>query len=313
MGETDSYLEIAASVLRQARIPLSTHQIMKIAFLHGLVPRHLYGTTQHKTLGARLSEDILAHKHKSRFFRTRPGRFFLREFIRDRSLPIEYRTPIVARRRKRELKRSNVACVSVSEITSLRDANHGRIPIAEFSNLISDRRIFYRNIDYAEAESLVPVYSYAIIRNGSHILLHTKSAYAESRKPFTDRLMVGFPTPVCHDDMTLFDMEDHGIVSAGLTGVAIDLDLEFSSELPRFERSASLTSLELVPDKFTGFSLLGIVELLAPAEFEPTNKRLAIGELEWFDPNSPRHRIYDFDPWSQYLIRERPPLMGWGG
>lgn len=115
---SDSYLEIAEAVLRRARTPLSTRQIMDLAFLSGVVPTHLHGSTQYKTLGARLSEDILRLKRRSRFFRTKPGRFFLREFISDKTLPVEHRTPIVAARRRRQLRRKNVASIDVSLVSS---------------------------------------------------------------------------------------------------------------------------------------------------------------------------------------------------
>ncbi|WP_405051821.1 HTH domain-containing protein [Sphingomonas sp.] len=116
---------MAEAVLRRARTPLTTRQIMDIAFLSDLVPAHLHGFTQYKTVGARLSEDILHLKRKSRFFRTKPGRFFLREFISDRTLPLEYRTPIVAARRRRQLRRKNVASLDFAAIESLTVAATG--------------------------------------------------------------------------------------------------------------------------------------------------------------------------------------------
>src|SRR5258707_9859207 len=65
----DAYLIIAEAVLRAARRPLSPRSIMNAAFKAGIVPEHLFGKAQHKTLHARLSEDILDNKLESRFFR----------------------------------------------------------------------------------------------------------------------------------------------------------------------------------------------------------------------------------------------------
>ncbi len=108
----DAYLDIAVTILRAERRPLSSHAILAEAHRAGLVPPTLYGKTQHKTLGARISEDILSHRDRSRFFRTAPGRYFLREFLEDPSIPKEHRRPFPARRRIRELVRGPALAIT---------------------------------------------------------------------------------------------------------------------------------------------------------------------------------------------------------
>jgi len=121
--------------------------------------------------------------------------------------------------------------------------------------------------------------------------------------------MLGFPIPLCHDDMTLFDMEDHGLANAGLTAVAIDLDLEFSAELPWLEQSAYISGLIPIPDRSGQIDLVGVVNLEAPGNFEPTGRRLAIGDLEWVEPEKRNHKSRAFDPWSRFIWREFPSLI----
>jgi hypothetical protein len=55
----DTYLGIAQKVLERARRPLTPREILREAYRSDLVPYHLHGATQHKTLQARLSEHIL--------------------------------------------------------------------------------------------------------------------------------------------------------------------------------------------------------------------------------------------------------------
>src|SRR5689334_22131413 len=98
-----NYLDIAEIVLRTARRPLSPRAIMDAAYRGGIVPIHLRGKTQYKTLHARLSEDILHNKLGSRFFRTDPGLFFLSEMRSDPKVPDEFKDPFHARRRTRDL------------------------------------------------------------------------------------------------------------------------------------------------------------------------------------------------------------------
>ena len=75
----NSYLQIAQSVLQKSRQPLSAREILDAAYRLQLVPEHLFGKTQYKTLQARLSEDLLRNRKRTIFARTGPGRFVLRE------------------------------------------------------------------------------------------------------------------------------------------------------------------------------------------------------------------------------------------
>jgi hypothetical protein len=120
-GRLDSYLNIAETVLGHARQPLSAREILKHAYTDRLVPSHLFGRTQYKTLGARLSEDILIRRERSAFFRANPGRFFLRRFLTDVSLPEKFRTPIVARRRERELQRGTSLGLRAADVPEAHD------------------------------------------------------------------------------------------------------------------------------------------------------------------------------------------------
>jgi hypothetical protein len=90
----DSYLDIAEAVLRAARRPLTPRAIMATAFQSGIVPHHLFGKFQHKTLHARLSEDILHRKLESRFYRTDPGLFFLSDLRSDPGIRDEFKVLI---------------------------------------------------------------------------------------------------------------------------------------------------------------------------------------------------------------------------
>lgn len=253
--------------------------------MSGEVPPHLYGATQHKTLGARLSEDILRYRKRSRFFRTRPGRFFLREFIGDRSIPLEFRTPIVATRRRRQLRRKNVAAVDRDYLLASNQKNFRTLSPETFAKIVRAGAVRYVNLDTCPA-GLLPVHSYVIIRRGDQILLHTKGSYAESRPGYVSKEMLGFPIPLCHDDLTLFDVDDHGLVAAGLTGVANDLDLEFSADFPSFELSAELRCLVPILTDSEEPALVGVVSVEAPLNLSQSVDDLPLATLSGDQPVS---------------------------
>lgn len=68
------------------------------------VPDHLKGKTQHKTLQARLSEDILHQRNAALFYRIEPGMFFLGELISAPDVPEKFKEKFPASRRTRDLQ-----------------------------------------------------------------------------------------------------------------------------------------------------------------------------------------------------------------
>ena len=62
----NSYLTSQKPFWRK-RAGRSAHEDIRQAYNNRLVPSHLFGQTQHKTLGARLSEDILLRRERSAF------------------------------------------------------------------------------------------------------------------------------------------------------------------------------------------------------------------------------------------------------
>jgi hypothetical protein len=225
--------------------------------------------------------------------------------MKDRTLPIEYRTSIVARRRRRELKKSHLAYLRT--VPTEEPSLFSSLPILtpdDFQNVVRSGEIGYADAPQITSDSLCGIYSFVIITRGAEVLVHRKGTYREGRKAFVQKRTLGFSSPLAHDDMTLFDFDDHGLVSAGLTAVAIDLDVEFSSDLPKFEEVAFLHSCPVVPTKAGGKSLLGVVRVEAPPTFEPTGKRLAINDLCWMRLSERRGVSAEFDPWSRYLLKE---------
>jgi hypothetical protein len=298
--QTDAYLSMAESVLRRTRRPMSTKQILKDAFLSGTVPPNLHGRTQHKTLGARLSEDILDRRNRSKFFRVRPGRFFLTEFMRDETLPEDYRVPYIAKRRARELQKEYVAYLVDGSIKPS-DYNKCLAP-KTIKRLIQRNAVAYHRFS-PERGSGLDFYAFAVVRRGDEILTYQRGSYREQRSEFVGRRTIGFTTPVCHDDYTLFDYEDHGAVTAALTAVAIDLDLEFTPEFTRFEEDANLRFCIPITDAEHS-SFVAVVEVKAPKDYRLQSKRLAINDMEWVPISTAKDNRAAFDPWSATIIEK---------
>lgn len=140
----NSYLQIAQAVLQKSRQPLSAREILRAAYRFQMVPKHLFGKTQYKTLQARLSEDMLRNRSKTLFARTAPGRFVLRQQLASSKADHdEYVAPL----RAYQLKQFDVICADQEDIDAMWN---GSVSVAPFSGLSA---AFMRQIPLLEVEN----------------------------------------------------------------------------------------------------------------------------------------------------------------
>jgi hypothetical protein len=297
----DSYLKLAEEVLREARRPLGPRAILNAAYLSELVPPNLYGKTQHKTLQARLSEDILLNRERSAFFRCAPGKFFLRQLMHDATLPIEYRTPIVARRRLRELQTQAALAFRLNDLHRLASVGQA-LETDSIYRLIEDGKYSY--VDPKEPPiDCVLVWSFVVVFRNFDILTYRLGRFREERDAFFNRRSLGFFTLISPQDSSLFDVVDAGISSTGLRAAKMDLDILFDApedKLPTERAGATRFVLASQLGVATP-SLLSIVPFMCPDWFEPTKRRLAINDLTWMNLSTPPNNLEDFEPWSRCI------------
>lgn len=297
----DSYLNIAEAVLRGARRPLTAREILELAYTYELVPPQLHGKTQHKTMGARLSEDILLRREKSAFFRSEPGRFFLREFLTDASLPERHRIPMIARRRARELQRGKALAISRRALTGLNGSVLPRdavLPLLQAGSLHYTQDVHHRGLDD------IVVWSFVIVTRDESILTYRHGRYREGRDAFLRRRSIGFFTPVVDQDWDLFGKEDHGIVSSGLKAVTVDLDIPTEAVFEAEKiNGASLDQFVLYEEAGQPRDLLAVIRFECPGWFDPVKRRLAINDLRWMSLRNQINHFEDFDPWSQSVLQ----------
>lgn len=296
----DAYLSIAEDVLRAARKPLGPREILKRAYAADIVPLHLHGRTQHKTLQARISEDILIRKERSAFFRTQPGKFFLSEFIPDESIPARFRIPIVARRRTRELAYLNALAFDQDEIDSVLDGE-GELTSDTLVQMLHRGTYHYATSNSERAKNDVVVWSYVLVLKGPLVLTYRHGRFREDREEFVRRRSIGFFAPVVQNDLTLFGQHDHGIVESGLRALLIDLDIASELVWGRLARAASMRTALLSKSDCTS-DLLVITDFRCPDWFEPLTRRLAINDLRWHNLDAKINHLEDFDPWSRIVL-----------
>jgi hypothetical protein len=302
----DAYLKIAESVLRATRAPMTAREILKRGITLGKVPARLHGKTQHKTLQARISEDILLRRERSAFFRTKPGVFFLRRFIADTSIPEKYRVPIIARRRQRELAVRQALAFDCKTIERL-CANDCMVSARKILGLLKDQKFHYARSTRETRSDEVIVWAFMLVLRDNAVLTYRHGRYREDRDTFLRKRSLGFFSPVVQDDLSLFDQTDHGIVASGMRALNVDLNLNAEYELAR---SAKLDSFVCTREDTGTRNLLAIVFFNCPGWFEPLTRRLAINDLKWHDLSTPVNHLEDFDPWSQLVLEHAQRTIG---
>lgn len=297
----NAYLELAEKILRNSRRPLRPRAILDAAYRADIVPSHLHGKTQHKTLQARLSEDILEKKDRSVFFRTSPGHFFLREFISDKTIPIKYRRPMTARRRTRELIIGPALTIPKAKLKKVMRDSYWAEPNSVLSEMNSDS---YSYVDPKKpGEDNVLIWSFSAIFKDQSILCYRQGRYRENRNSFKQKKCVGFSNLVSASHRSLFSDKDQGIIESGLDAAITDLDIpsvvhtsedgEFTANLECFLWSKRQDEKD---------ALISVIRFDCPNWFEPTENRLSINDLHWMSATVKPNNIDDFDPWSRLFL-----------
>ena len=297
-----SYLEIAEKVLAHRRRPMGPHAILRDAFMMDLMPSHLHGETQHKTLQARLSEDILHSKERSRFVRTEPGKFFLRSLLSDESIPAEFRTTIKARRRKRELTPEPVLCIAKDSLHKLEGRDH-RAHLSIYEDLRESGELSYHKVK-SRPKDHVPIWCFVMMTRDDCVLSYRVGRYRAHEEELTSKRTVGFTTLVTEAQQTLFNHHDLGIIEAGVTALALDVDFPMDVEVLEAETSEVSSVVSVTLDNEVEAALL-IIETVCPHWFEPTTRRLSMNDMMWIPFRVPPNHLEDFDPWTQAVVRSR--------
>ena len=308
----DAYLDIAQTVLRAEKRPLTPRAIMNVAYRAGIVHQRLHGRTQHKTLGARLSEDLVQRNERSAFFRPAPGKFFLREFLTDTSIPEEHRRPVPTRRRFRELAFGPALMLDERALASRASSGHPIDPKV-ILDLLHSGECRYEDPRH-RSEGSVLFRAFVCVQRGRQLLTYRLGRYREDRDTFMHKRCVGFASLVHDFDHTLFTRADFGIVDSGVRATKVDLDIPNVPENEGNDRlPAKLSHFIWVGGKGGG-DLLAVICFECPEWFEPTKRRLALNDVRWLDEPATVNNVEDFDPWSQrVLLSAVEDTMCWRG
>ncbi|MBP1299810.1 hypothetical protein [Bradyrhizobium elkanii] len=222
----------------------------------------------------------------------------------DPAIPAEDRTPIVARRRRRELAYHQALAFDRDSTAQL--CRGSVVDPSDVLRLLQAQRQHYALSSRHRAPDDVLVWSFVLVLRSNHILTYRHGRYREDRDNFLQKRSIGFFCPVVHDDLTLFDQADHGIVASGVRALTVDLNL---APDPHLSREAQLKGF-ICAKEDNPPNLLGIITFQAPEWLEPFTRRLAINDLAWHDLQVQVNHYEDFDPWSRLILENIAGIVG---
>ena len=200
----NSYLQLAETVLRETNHALSAPEILEAAYRFQLVPEHLFGKTQHKTLQARLSEDLLHNCDCSVFARVAPGRFVLRSSLGTQEQPLE---EFIAPLRVSQIKKYDVICADREELQRIWKDYMSYVP------LMSILSAFSKQISLEEAEkSLHHVHLRLLVSIKSHDRVLTVNSQSDPN--YGNGRSFGFLGYLKGVDIDLFSRDHLGLNEA---------------------------------------------------------------------------------------------------
>lgn len=299
----DAYLNTAEQVLFKARRPLRPKEILEEAFLARLVPWHLRGPRQDKTLHARLSEDIARNRENSRFFRTAAGVFFLRRFVDDETIVERDRTEYFAPPRRKELGRSAILFIEMPTTRpSLPDQG---IPASTIVRTLRNGHYGYRSYaEIAADPALAAVHSFVVVYRDNKVLSFRSGKFFPTTDPIYGKRSVGIGGTVFADDVDMLFESFYGIVSNGIA------ELCYGVGLPRRLAERARYSNEVRP--WIGFHHRKCAEQAAvlhvvmgyrcPDDFTPTKAALSLNDIRWVDAANPGNNLDDYDATSRKLF-----------
>jgi len=289
------YLQMAEKILRSHKKPMSAKAILKEAYLRDIAPVHIYGKTQHKTLQARLSEDIVRHKEKSLFCRTKPGFFFLKEFMEEASI-------FHSRRRKRDLRRGNL--LSLKGKKCFEQLNKSDfIGVGLLEKIMTEGAYEYKPAKKISSSDVIVLAAAYLIKNYK-ILSYREGRYRDGRDNFTGKRSVLFRSAVTAGMETLFGNQDMGLINTASSALSLDLNISISDIFSYNDHiEEHLKFFVEVPESLGGErALLAYIEFHAPNWFEPIDRKLSLNNLDWLDLTVKPNNLEGFDPYSQIFL-----------
>ena len=300
----DSYLQLAAKAIEQAKRPLTPREMLELARDHNFMPEHLAGATMHKTLMARLSEHIRKESAQAEFFRTGPGVFFLQKLTSDPSIPEIYKHLHRGHLRSKAIRKENVLVVPRSALKSEIYGNYVPYDEEKFRNLYSSILKFADRAGAEKNSEVKQFVTFTLIFHKNNILTYRRGKFTTTSDTLKGQLSIGFGGHVNDRDFTLFSLGGDAFRANAARELREELFLD--DLYVDFEETLARTQLmgyiNVDGDNDAEHHIAVIVAFRHRDDRLPKKGELSINQLSWLDVTTRRNDLSDFDFWSAIIL-----------
>lgn len=291
-----TFLEAAEQVLRRKARPMKPQEIFNCASEEGLIFSR--GKTPGLSMKARISTDIRKKGFSSKFMRTGLNKFALREFGMK-----EY----IAQPFKKNIPRENVTCIHSSKLTGVNDIFGFSRNVDLLQNLLTttdnlsflEREIAELTTEYKQLISYV-----ILIHETEGILTYKRGVFSNAHEMLKGSICLGFGGHVQ-------DIDSTNIFTKGWAGVYDTAEREVYEELKGFKlHNSEIVGFINDDSSPEGLKHLGVVlKSVLPNNFKLSNigKELSINDLRFMSTIEIWEKFYQFEFWSQLLIKKLFP------
>lgn len=303
------FLAVAAMVLLATRTSMTAKQIVDYAMNHALFTDRVSGKTPHQTMKSKLSVDVRRYGDNSRFVRTRPGAFSIREAVPTEDI-------YEAKPYARSPDQSDVRVVLPSRLNKL-----GRFQGIErnwkrYARLLErHEEVEYQPRAAAErTEEWKQVLTYILVTRGDRVLCFRRGNFSRVEDYLRGSLCIGFGGHVIRED---FDLLAHGVQGL-LRSAARELGEELRLPPEDVQRLATSENIEVIGVLNDDSSVVGRKHIAFLLRYEvsssndwlqPVRGEKSIAQLHWIEPEPFPYPIWRFEYWSQLCLRTYLPRI----
>ena len=306
-----TYLWVAETVLRGHRRPLHVAEIVTFAQADGLFSDEMNSKTPQKSLHARLSLDIVRHGENSIFVRVGPGKFFLREFLREPEVvegepfPESFASlkPYDARPRAPAAPTESVLVIAKQRFEKYLDFQGLKTDDGNLTSKLASGEAHYLPRTTAEQTSgYKQVVTYVIVRRRSKVLAFRRGVFSRAAEFLRGSACIGFGGHVTEDDRNLFSLSDAGITDNAFR--ELQEEIAVSRRLHHNDRKR-LKIVGIINDDSSevGRRHVAVVMQYDVGNLDawrmPERGEASVNRLRWIDTSSEIVNLADYEYWSQ--------------
>lgn len=310
MAQSESeFLTVAATVLRTTRVPMTAKQIVDYAMDHALFTERISGKTPHQTMKSKLSVDVRRHGDRSRFVRTRPGAFFIREAVPAEDI-------YEAKPYSRSPDQSDVRVVLPSKLDALGRFQGIRRNWMRYAKLLErPADVQYQpRVEAEKTEQWKQVLTYILVTRGDKVLCFRRGNFSRVEDYLRGSLCIGFGGHVIREDFDLLAYGAQGL----LRSAARELSEELRLPAEDVQRLVAGEGLEIIGVLNDDSSVVGRKHIAFLLRYEvsssndwlqPVRGEKSIAQLQWIEPKPFPYPIWRFEYWSQLCLRSFLPRI----